>query len=290
MIRSLSRAPWVLALLCLLVAGLARAQLTIEIVGGGATTIPIAIVPFASDAYPLSTTAVISADLARSGLFKVVDAGGVVPRPSRAEDVRYGDWTSRGADAVVVGSMAPQPDGRIEVRFALLDTVKQGQLAAVTYVVPLAQLRATAHRIADAIYEKLTGDVGVFSTRIAYIAKQGPRYELLVAEADGFNPQSIVSSNEPLLSPVWSPDGTRIAYVSLENKKPVVYVQSLSTGGRQVVANFRGSNSAPAWAPDGRRLVVTLTKDGTSQIYPMNADGGNATRFISSADSGGFEA
>src|ERR1700676_2463728 len=162
----------VFALFCLLSAGVARAQLTIEIVGGGATTIPIAIVPFASDAYPLSTTAVISADLARSGLFKVVDAGGVVPRPSRAEEVRYGDWTSRGADAVVVGSMAPQPEGRIEVRFALLDTVKQGQLAPVTYLVPPAQLRATAHRIADAIYEKLTGDVGVFSTRIAYIAKQ----------------------------------------------------------------------------------------------------------------------
>src|SRR5438270_3810361 len=181
-------------------------------------------------------TAVVSSDLARICLFKVVDAGGVVPRPSRTEEVRYGDWTSRGADAVVVGSMTPQPDGRIEVRFALLDTVKQGQLAAFTYVVPPTQLRATAHRIADAIYEKLTGDVGVFSTRIAYIAKQCPRYELLVAEADGFNPQSVVASNEPLLSPAWSPDGTRLAYVSLENKKPVIYVQSLATGQRRLLA------------------------------------------------------
>src|SRR5450755_946535 len=283
MTRSISRAPWVLALLCLLIAGVARAQLTIEIVGGGATTIPIAIVPFASDAYPLSTTAVVSADLARSGLFKVVDAGGVVPRPSRVEDVRYGDWTSRGADAVVVGSMTPQPDGRVEVRFALLDTVKQSQLAAFNYVVLPTQLRATAHRIADVIYEKLTGDKGVFSTRIAYIAKQGPRYELLVAEADGFNPQSIVSSNEPLLSPVWSPDGTRIAYVSLENKKPVVYVQSLTTGGRQVVANFRGSNSAPTWSPDSAKLAVTLSKDGGSQLYIMSADGSGVQRLTTSA-------
>src|SRR6266852_3896068 len=283
MTRSLSRAAWALTLLCLLIAGVARAQLTIEIVGGGATTIPIAIVPFASDAYPLSTTAVVSADLARSGLFKVVDAGGVVPRPSRAEEVRHGDWTSRGADAVVVGSMTQQQDGRIEVRFALLDTVKQGQLAAVSYVVPPAQLRATAHRIADTIYEKLTGDVGVFSTRIAYIAKQGPRYELLVAEADGFNPQSIVTSNEPLLSPVWSPDGTRIAYVSLENKKPVIYVQSLASGGRQVVANFRGSNSAPAWAPDSSKLAVTLSKDGGSQLYLINADGSGVQRLAISA-------
>jgi TolB protein len=284
MIRSFSRAPWLLALLCLLTAGIARAQLTIEIVGGGATTVPIAIVPFAGEgAYPLSITTIVGADLARSGLFKLVDAGGVVPRPSRTQEVRYGDWTSRGADAVVVGSMAPQPDGRIQVRFSLLDVVKQSELTEFTFAIPPAQLRAAAHRIADIIYEKLTGDVGVFSTRIAYIAKQGPRYELLVAEADGFNPQSIVSSNEPLLSPVWSPDGTRIAYVSLENKKPVVYVQSLSTGGRQAVANFRGSNSAPAWSPDSSRLVVTLTKDGGSQLYIMSADGSGVQRLTTSA-------
>jgi TolB protein len=283
MTRLFPLAHWLFALVFLLSAGGARAQLTIEIIGGGATTIPIAVVPFASEAaYPLSVTSVVGADLARSGLFKLVDAGGVVPRPSRGEEVRYGDWSARGADAVVVGSMTPQTDGRVEVRFALLDTVKQSQLAAFNYVVLPTQLRATAHRIADVIYEKLTGDVGVFSTRIAYIAKQGPRYELLVAEADGFNPQSIVSSNEPLLSPVWSPDGTRIAYVSLENKKPVIYVQSLSTGGRQVLANFRGSNSAPAWSPDSASLAVTLTKDGGSQLYLINADGSGVQRLTSS--------
>jgi TolB protein len=281
--RSRSRINWMLALLCLVVASAARAQLTIEIVGGGATTIPIAIVPFAGEsAYPLGVTGVIGADLTRSGLFKLVDAGGIVPRPSRTQDVRYGDWSARGADAVVVGSMAPQPDGRVQVRFSLLDTVKQSELTEFTFTIAQTQLRATAHRIADIIYEKLTGDVGVFSTRIAYIAKQGTRYELLVAEADGFNPQSIVSSNEPLFSPVWSPDGTRIAYVSLENKKPVIYVQSLSTGGRQVVANFRGSNSAPAWSPDSSRLVVTLTKDGGSQLYTINADGSGVQRLTTS--------
>ena len=272
---------WLFAL-CL-VAFVARAQLTIDIIGGGATTIPIAIVPFAGEqAYPPSVTSVVGADLARSGLFRLIDSTGIAPRPTRPEEVRFGDWTARGADAVVVGTMAPQPDGRIEVRFTLLDAAKQVQLAGFTYAVAPAQLRATAHRIADVIYEKLTGDVGVFSTRIAYIAKQGPRYELLVAEADGFNPQSVVKSNEPLLSPVWSPDGTRIAYVSLENKKPVVYVQSLATGGRQQVANFRGSNSAPAWSPDSGRLAVTLSKDGSSQLYLINADGGNVQRLTSS--------
>ena len=187
---------------CCAAAFSAHAQLTIEIIGGGATTIPIAIVPFAGESnYPLGVSGIVGADLSRSGLFRLVDPGGVVPRPARAEDVRYGDWTGRGADAVVVGSMVALPDGRTEVRFTLLDAVKQAHLASFSYVVPPAQFRATAHRIADVIYEKLTGDVGVFSTRIAYVAKQGTRYELLVADADGYNPQSIVTSKEPLLSP-----------------------------------------------------------------------------------------
>ena len=178
--------------------------------------------------------------------------------------------------------MRPLGDGRAEVRFALVDTVRQVQLAGMTYVVTPAQFRATAHKIADIVYEKLTGDAGVFSTRIAYITKQGPRFELIVADADGGNPQGVVTSNEPLLSPSWSPDGSRLAYVSLENKKPVVYVQSLATGGRQVLANFRGSNSAPAWSPDGRRLVVTLSKDGGSQLFMINADGTGVTRLLTS--------
>ncbi len=227
-------------------------------------------------------SSIIGADLARSGLFRIVDDAGISPRPYRGEDVRSADFRARGADAVVVGSTRPQADGRVEVRFALVDAVKQVQLAAVSYVVTPAQLRATAHKIADVIYEKLTGDMGVFSTRIAYITKQGTRYELIVADADGANPQSVAASNEPLLSPSWSPDGTRLAYVSFESKKPVVYVQSLATGRREAIANFRGSNSAPAWSPDGRRLVVTLSKEGGSQLFLINADGSGLTRLISS--------
>ena len=270
--------------LALLPLSLARAQLTIEIVGGAGTTIPVAIVPFdAESSYPLGITGIVGADLARSGLFRLVDTTGVNPRPVRAEDVQPGAWRARNADAVVVGTMRPTGDGRVEVRFSLVDVVKQSTLASMVYTVTPQQFRATAHRIADVIYEKLTGDAGVFSTRIAYITKAGPRFQLLVADADGADPQTIVTSQEPLLSPRWSPDGSRLAYVSFENKKPVVYVQSLNTGERRAVANFRGSNSAPAWSPDGRRLAVTLTKDGSSQLYLINADGSGVTRLLSSA-------
>jgi TolB protein len=282
MLRSLRPFLLLIALLALPVVA-ARAQLTIEIVGGAGTAIPIAIVPMQGESsFPLGISGVVAADLTRSGMFKAVDPAGVSPAPFRAEDVQAPAWRARGADAVVVGSMRPQPDGRIDVRFDLVDVVKQVKLAGMSYVVTPAQFRATAHKIADVIYEKLTGDPGVFSTQIAYITKAGTRFQLLVADADGSDPQTVVTSNEPLLSPRWSPDGSRLAYVSFESKKPVVYVQNLGTGARTAVANFRGSNSSPAWSPDGKKLAVTLSRDGGSQIFVMNADGSDARRVMTS--------
>ena len=269
----------------LLAAGTAGASLTIEIVGAGANQIPVAIVPFrAEEGLAQRITPVVAADLARSGLFKTVDPGGMNPVPHEPEQLNYAQWRARGAEAVVIGSVTKAPDGRYDIRFRVMDAVKQTQIAGFVYFATENQLRLTAHKIADVIYEKLTGDTGVFATRIAYVVKRGPRYELHVADADGYGAQSVLSSNEPIISPAWSPDGTRLAYVSFEQKKPIVYVQSLTTGGRRAVAAFRGSNSAPAWSPDGRRLAVTLTRDGNSQLYLINADGsGSPVRLTQSA-------
>jgi TolB protein len=262
---------------------LAWAALTIDVVGSGAQQIPIAIVPFrAEEGLAQQITPVVAADLARSGLFRMVDPGGMVPVPHEPEQINYPQWQARGADAIVIGTVAAMPDGRYDVRFRLMDGVKQTQLAGYAYLAPASDLRQIAHKIADVIYERLTGDPGVFSTRITYVVKRGNTFELQVADADGYGPQTVLSSTEPILSPAWSPDGTRLAYVSMERKKPVVYVQSLVTGERRAVANFPGSNSAPAWSPDGRRLAVVLTKDGGSQIYLIGAEGGNATRLMSS--------
>ncbi|MCC7059343.1 MAG: Tol-Pal system protein TolB, partial [Burkholderiaceae bacterium] len=144
-------------------------------------------------------------------------------------------------------------------------------------------LRFGAHRIADWVFEKITGEKGIFSTRIAFISRQGKRYRLNVADWDGENVVSPLTSPEPIMSPSWSPDGTRLAYVSFESHKPVVYVHTLSTGQRQAVANFKGSNSAPAWSPDGRTLAVALTRDGLSQIYLINADGSGTPRRLTSS-------
>jgi len=280
--HSIMRAAFTLLAFLLWMATPARAALTIEIIGSGAKQIPIAIVQFrAEQGLPQQITPVIAADLARSGLFRMIDAGGVSPLPAEPAEVNYGTWSARGAEAIVIGDVVALPDGRYEVRFRLLDAVKQTQLAGFAYTASAQQLRLTAHKIADVIYEKLTGDVGVFSTRITYVVRRGTRYDLQVADADGYNAQSVLGSSEPIISPSWSPDGTRLAYVSFEAKKPVVYVQSLVTGQRQAVANFRGSNSAPAWAPDGRRLAVVLTRDGNSQIYLINADGSGTPARVS---------
>src|SRR3989454_9002397 len=135
----------------------------------------------------------------------------------------------------------------------------------------------------DFVYEKVTGEKGVFSTRIAYVVKRGNRFELQIADADGAGEEAALVSFEPIISPAWSPDGRKLAYVSFENKKPVVYVHSLVEGKRSVIANFRGSTSAPAWSPDGRRLAVTLSREGGSQIFLLNADGSGLRRLTNSA-------
>jgi TolB protein len=208
----------------------------------------------------------------------------LVPQPTEASSVNYAEWRSRLADALVLGSVAARPDGSFEVRFFLHDVVKQVRVGGVAYTIGgREQIRGTAHRIADYVYEKMTGDKGVFSTRIAYVVKRGESFELRLSDADGKNEEAMLTSNEPIISPAWSPDGRRLAYVSFQNKKPIVYLQDTLVPKQLVVANFKGSNSAPAWSPDGSTLALALTREGNSQIYLINPDGGNLRQLTRSA-------
>ncbi|MHB0973489.1 MAG: Tol-Pal system beta propeller repeat protein TolB [Thiobacillus sp.] len=277
------RSVLLFSLFCLALLGApftARAAMEIQVIGGAANKIAVAMVPFrAAPGQPVpALTQIAGDDLNRSGQFRLVDAGGA-QQPVMPAQVDYGVWRGKGADALVVGQVAALPGGRLEVRFFLLDVLKQTQLAAYSYTITPGQWRATAHQIADVVYAKLTGIPGAFSTRIAYVQKQGRRYELKVADADGQNPRTVMRSSESVISPKFSPDGARIAYVSFEDRKPVVYVQSLRDGHRRKLAAYKGSNSAPAWAPDGRKLAVVLTRDGASQIYLVNADGSGLARL-----------
>ncbi len=265
-------------ILFLLLPIIAKAELTVEVVGGAAQQIPIAIVPFSVQASPTqiaqdNISTVIGADLRLSGLFRVLETRGVTSQPNALSEVKYSDWASIQAQALTIGTVESLPGNRLKISFRLLDVLKQNQLLAMEFNITPAQQRATAHRIADMIYEKLTGEKGVFATRITYVNKENGRYSLQVADADGFNAQTVVSSKEPLISPSWSPDGTKLAYVSFEKKKPVIFVQSLVSGQRIVLANFKGNNSAPTWSPDGTKLAIVLTYSANSQIYVINADG-----------------
>ncbi len=254
-----------------------------DIVGVGQNRRPIAITPFRGEAQsPQKISTIILADLERSGYFVGVDTSGQQLDESSRPDLSL--WRQRTAEALASGSVTRLGDGRFDIRFRLWDVVKGEDFGGQSYVVTQADLRLVAHRIADFIYEKLTGERGIFSTRISYVTKNGGRYTLWVADADGENAQLAFGSSEPIISPAWSPAGNQLAYVSFESRKPVVYVQDVSTGKRRLIANFRGSNSAPAWSPDGRTLAVTLSRDGGSQLYTIDAaNGGEPRRLMQSS-------
>lgn len=258
------------------------AQFKVEVSGVGLTQLPIAIAAFRGEAQsPQKMSSIVQADLERSGQFRGIDASGVALDETSRPDVAL--WKQKNADSLVTGSVTRLADGRFDVRFRLWDVVRGQDLGGQSYVVTQGDLRLVAHRIADYVYEKLTGERGVFSTRIVYVTKSGSRYTLWVADADGENAQAALSSPEPIISPAWSPSGGQIAYVSFESRKPVVYVHDVATGRRRLIANFRGSNSAPAWSPDGATLAVTLSRDGNSQLYTISANGGEARRLMQSS-------
>lgn len=273
---------WVHSLLRLLfLLGLSLptwAQFRVEVSGVGMTQLPVVIAPFKGEAStPQKIAGIVQADLERSGQFKALSAGSLV-----LDEMSRPDWSafrSQSAEALVAGSVTRLADGRYDVRARLWDVVKGHEKADFRDTVQGPELRLVAHRVADWVYQQLTGTPGVFATRISYVTKAAGRYTLWIADSDGENAKSALSSPEPIISPSWSPSGTQLAYVSFESRKPVVYVHELASGQRRVVANFKGSNSAPTWAPDGRSLVATLSRDGGSQLYRVDLTGGEPRRL-----------
>jgi TolB protein len=258
----------------------ARANLTIEITQGLEGALPIAVVPFAwrgdpGQPPPQAVGEVVANDLERSGRFTPLPVADMLARPARAEDVDFRDWRAVNVDNLVIGEISPNGPGGYLVKFFLYDVFRGEQVTGYSMPTTARDLRATAHYIADVIYETLTGEPGAFATRIAYVTsvREGDekvRVELRVADADGYNPQTIVSSEDPIMSPAWAPDGRRIAYVSFENAQPSIWVQEVFTGQRERLTSFKGINGAPAWSPDGRFLALTLSKDGNPDIFVMD--------------------
>ena len=268
---------WLTAFVCLLLPLAAVAQeqgLEIDIIGGNASATPIAVVPFAGSAGETDVAAVIRADLDRSGQFRSLPEGDIAERPTRGSEVNYPTWRALNQDYLLVGRIVDGGGGSFRTEYELFDVAKQERLLGFALTARSSAMRDVAHQIADAVYEKITGVRGAFWTRVAYVTAsgvgKGSRYALMVADADGWNPQTVVRSNEPLLSPSWSPDGRKLAYVSFERGNSSIFIQDISTGARELVASFRGINGAPSFSPDGSRLALTLSRSGNPEIYVMN--------------------
>jgi TolB protein len=268
--------------LMVVVSPLSWAELTIDITESADNGIPVAVVPFASSGAPVDISSVVNADLARSGYFKMLAEQYMRSRPNSASAVNFPEWQALNQNYLVVGQVNGGAGGQYDVQFQLLDVLKNSQLLGYQMNSTSADLRRTAHYISDLIFEKITGKKGAFSGRIAYVTRNQQQSQLQVADTDGFNPQTIATSQEPLMSPSWSPDKSKIAYVSFEQKNAAIYVQTLATGQRKKVAEFPGINGAPSWSPDGTKLALTLSKDGSPDIYTLNLVTGALTKLTKS--------
>jgi TolB protein len=282
----------------LLFAQQAHASLEIVITDGVDTARPIAVVPFTfvgTNAPSQNVSEIVAADLMRSGKFNPINVMRMPEQPQSSAQFTPSKWDKSGVEAVVMGTVREIGIGRYAVTYELVDVVKAkmgaGQpmmnsqnrmVASNNFILANSErpvqvegtrMRAFAHRLSDIIYEKLTGERGAFSTKIAYVLvrdKQQPRYSLVVSDYDGENEQTLLRSKEPLMSPNWSPDGTKLAYVTFEKKQSQIYIQDVFTGRRSMLTSFKGINGSPIWSPDGRRMAMTLSKDGNSEVYVMD--------------------
>lgn len=275
----------------LLFSNSAYAIVDLRLTQGVQGAIPIAIVPFdgqSSGSTSDNVSSVVNSDLQNSGRFRSMDPQEMKQSPAKADQVDFSYWQNQNMNNLVVGSVKSAGGGRYRVEFQLLNVYadksnankksaapgwQNAVILSNSFTVDRAQLRGLAHHISDLVYEKLTGDRGVFSTKIAYVtaiqSPKGSSYTLEVSDMDGYNPKPLLRSNQPIMSPKWSPDGRQLAYVSFEQGRPMIYVQNLSSGGRQLVSSFPGLNSAPCWSPDGRQLALVLTRTGNPKIFTM---------------------
>ena len=257
---------------------MAQAVLKIDITEGFEGALPIAVIPFqwnGSSKVPNGDiSAIIMSDLARSGKFSPVAEKDLIARPQKLADVHYKTWRIAGMDHIVIGSVTKQTDGTYQVQFRLIDILKAKQVLGYNFTATDKTLRGVAHQISDYIFTQITGLPGAFSTRIAYVTlkrdKNTYKSRLQVSDTDGYDPQTLLTSDEPIMSPVWSPDGSQLAYVSFESGQAEIFTHNILTGVRTSRSKYKGLNGSPSWSPDGKKLVMTLSKDGNPDIYILN--------------------
>lgn len=247
----------------------ASAQLHLEIVKAAEESPKIAIVPFSNDSniYPI-----VESDLNRSGKF--ASSSKDLPASASNDQPNAAAWKTAGIPYLVTGKSTANPDGSLALHYQLYDVEKGSYLLNEMLTVPANRIRQAGHMISDAIFQALTGIAGDFSGRIAYVLRNpaipAQRYTLQIADTDGEQPKTVLTSRDPILSPAWTPDGQSIAYVSFETKRPAIYLQNLATGNREKITSFRGLNGAPSFSPDGKHMLFTASMHGNPEIYQMN--------------------
>lgn len=263
----------------LLVSSVVRAELTIEITKGVDNPVPVAIVPFswtATSKLPADIAEIVESDLRTSGQFSPMNRNDMLSQPDSSKDVHYRDWRALGMDYVLVGRLMPEGADRIAAKYELLDVNGKQKILGGTFSDKAENIRTIAHAISDAVYEKLTGIKGAFSTRLLYVSAKRTgkdfRYRLLTSDIDGARERVLLDQDQPIMTPAWAPDGETIAYVSFETTRPAIYMHNIITGERRQLTNFRGINGAPAWSPDGKRLALVLSKDGNPDVYILNVE------------------
>jgi len=263
-------------------------QLEVDLQGGIAAALPIAVLemPWQGAGEPPETdlSAVIRGDLNRSGRFRTLAEDDAIEHPTRGFEVNFDTWRVLRQDYLLIGRVLDTVDaGSARVEYELFDIATRQRLIGQAMTARRSALRDVAHQIADAVFEAITGLRGAFWTRIAYITANGQgdaaRYALVVADADGYNPQVVVRSPQPMLAPAWSPDGRKLAYVNFEHGNSEIWIQDLMSGAREQVSAFRGINSAPAFSPDGGKLALTLSRTGNPEIYVLDLTSKSLTQL-----------
>ncbi|EAU40870.1 translocation protein TolB precursor [Fulvimarina pelagi HTCC2506] len=274
--RTLSAALVTLGMACFMAMGTAQARVTIDISGGNVEPLPIAITDFQSqDGIGAQISSVVEADLKRSGLFAPIDKAafiqtGLTPDTSPS----FQDWTVINAQALVVGRVAREADGRLRVEFRLWDTFAGQQMDGQQFYADPNDWRRIAHIIADAVYKQITGENGYFDSRVVFVSESGNKANrvkrLAIMDQDGANLRYLTEGQDLVLTPRFSPNRQEITYMSFGNGEPRVYLLQLETGQREIVGNFPGMTFSPRFSPDGQKVVMSLQQDGNANIYAMD--------------------
>jgi TolB protein len=271
------------------VAGPASAVVEININKGNVEPLPVAITDFISgDELGPNVAGVIAADLKRSGLLAPIDKGAFIQKITNPDAApRFEDWKVINAQVLVTGRVTKEADGRLRAEFRMWDTFAGQQIVGQQFFTRPENWRRVSHIIADAIYEKLTGEKGYFDTRIVFVSENGPKTDrkrqLAIMDQDGFNIRMLTGSKDIVLTPRFSPNRQEVTYMSFEGNQPRVYLLQLETGQREVVGNFPGMTFSPRFSPDGSRVIMSLQQGGNANIYTMDLSSRTTTRLTATA-------